>query len=149
MLTLSRWTIAHRRIVILSWLVLGLGILGLSQTVGSRSAENFSLPGTNAQHALDLLKSRFPAQAGDADQIVFYSRTGKLTDASVRALIVPLLERVGRLPHVSGVVSPYDAGAHAVSRAGTIGFATVEFDESAAKLPRAAAKRVVTAAEAV
>jgi putative drug exporter of the RND superfamily len=80
MLKLTRWTVAHRRIVVLSWLVLGLGLLGLSQTVGSRTAENFSLPGTNSQHALDELKSRFPAQAGDADQIVFYSRTGKLTD---------------------------------------------------------------------
>src|SRR6478735_4236120 len=148
MLTLTRWTVAHRRIVILSWLVLGLGLLGLSQTVGSRTAENFSLPGTNSQHALDELKSRFPAQAGDADQIVFYSRTGKLTDASVRAVIVPLLERVGRLPYVTGVVSPYASGAHAISKAGTIGFATVAFDGSAARVPRAAIKRVVTAAEA-
>src|SRR5689334_21461739 len=63
MLKLTRWTVAHRRIVILSWLVVGLGLLGASQTVGSRSAENFSLPGTNSQHALDLLKSRFRAQA--------------------------------------------------------------------------------------
>ncbi|MEA2279879.1 MAG: putative drug exporter of the superfamily, partial [Solirubrobacteraceae bacterium] len=148
MLKLTLWTIAHRRIVILSWLVLGLGVLGLSQTVGSRSAENFSLPGTNSQHALDLLKSRFPAQAGDADQIVFYSRTGKLTDAPVRSAIQPLLERVGRLPYVTGVVSPYAPGAHAISKEGTIGFATVVFDGSAAKVPRSAIKRVVTAADA-
>jgi putative drug exporter of the RND superfamily len=148
MLKLTRWTVAHRRIVVLSWLVLGLGLLGLSQTVGSRTAENFSLPGTNSQHTLDQRKSRFPAQAGDADQIVFYSRTGKLTDASVRAAIEPLLERVGRLPHVTGVVSPYAAGAYAMSKAGTIGFATVDFDESAAKVPHAAVKRVIKAAEA-
>jgi len=149
MLKLTRWTVAHRRIVVLSWLVLGLGLLGLSQTVGSRTAENFSLPGTNSQHALDELKSRFPAQAGDADQIVFYSRTGKLTDASARAVIVPLLERVGRLPHVTGVVSPYAAGAHAMSKTNTIGFATVDFDESAAKVPQAAIKRVTKTAEAI
>ena len=149
MLKLSRWTVAHRRIVILSWLVVGLGLLGASQTVGSRSAENFSLPGTNSQHALDLLKSRFRAQAGDADQIVFYSRAGKLTDASARAVIAPLLERVGRLPYVTGVVSPYAPGAHAISKEGTIGFATVAFDGSAAKVPRAAIKRVVTEAEAI
>src|SRR6476661_4303549 len=114
MLKLTRWTAAHRRSVILSWLVVGLGLLGASQTVGSRSAENFSLRGTNSQHALDLLKSRFPAQAGDADQIVFDSRAGKLTDASARAVIAPLLERVLRLPYVTGVVSPYAPGAHAI-----------------------------------
>src|ERR1700745_1267621 len=124
MLKLTDWTVTHRRLIILLWFVLALGLFGASRTVGSRSAQNFSLPGTNSQHALDLLRSRFPAQAGDADQIVFYSRTGKLTDASMRAVIVPLLERVGRLPHVTGVVSPYAAGAHAMSKTNTIGLRT-------------------------
>jgi RND superfamily putative drug exporter len=149
MLTLTRWTVAHRRIVILSWLVLGIGVLGVSQTIGSRSAANFSLPGTNAQRALDLLQSRFPAQAGDADQIVFYSRTGTLTDARAHAAIVPLLERIRHLPYVAGVVSPYASGAHAVSKAGTVGFATVEFDRAAPKLPHAAVKQVISTAEAI
>src|SRR6187397_1943655 len=125
---------AHRRFVVIAWIVVAAGVFAASTAVGKRTATDFTLPGTNSQHALDLLKSRFPAQAGDADQIVFYSRTGKLTDASVRAEIVPLLERIGRLPYVTGVVSPYAPGAHAISKAGTTGFATVDFDESTAKV---------------
>jgi putative drug exporter of the RND superfamily len=39
-------------------------------------------------------------------------------------VVLPMLARVSELPHVTGVVSPYAAGAHAVSRDGTIGFAT-------------------------
>jgi RND superfamily putative drug exporter len=149
MLKLTRWTIAHRRIVVVAWLVLAVGVLAVSQAVGKRNANNFSLPNTDSQRATDLLQSRFAAQAGDADQIVFQARDGKLDDQSARAVIVPLLARIARLPHVAGVVSPYDAGANAVSKSGTIGFATVEFDQRANELPKAAIDRVIDAAEAV
>jgi putative drug exporter of the RND superfamily len=148
MLKLTRWTIAHRGIVLLSWFVFALGLFGLLQAAGTRKANNFSLAHTDSQRAVDLLKSRFPAQAGDSDQIVFQMRSGELTDASARAVIVPLLERIRRLPHVTGVVSPYQSGADAVSKSGSIGFATVTFDERANQLPKAAIDRVVKTAEA-
>src|SRR3979409_1207144 len=117
MLKLTRWTTAHRRLVVLVWIVLSAGVLGASQAVGKRNANNFSLPNTGSQSAVDLLQSRFPAQAGDADQIVFRTRTGKLGDASAHAVIAPMLARVARLPHVAAVVSPYQPGANAVSKA--------------------------------
>src|SRR3989441_2568414 len=148
MLKLTRWTIAHRRMVLFAWIVLAVGVLAASQAVGKRNANNFSLPNTDSQRAIDLLQTRFPAQAGDADQIVFRTRQGKINDASARAVIAPLLARIARLPHVAGVVSPYDAGAKAISKAGTIGFATVEFDQRANELPKAAIDRVINAAEA-
>src|SRR5438445_306902 len=149
MLKLTRWTIAHRRMVGFAWIVVAVGVLAASQAVGKRNANNFSLPNTDSQRAIDLLQTRFPAQAGDADQIVFRTRQGKLNDASARAVITPLLVRVARLPHAAGVVSPYDAGAKAISKAGTIGFATVEFDQRANELPKAAIDRVINAAEGV
>jgi RND superfamily putative drug exporter len=149
MLKLTRWTIAHRRIVVVGWIVLAVGVFAASQGVGKRNANNFSLPNTNSQRAVDLLQSRFPAQAGDSDQIVFRTRDGKLTDPSARAVIAPLLARVARLPHVAGVVSPYDVGANAISKTGTIGFATVELDQRANQLPKAAIDRVINTAEAV
>jgi RND superfamily putative drug exporter len=149
MLKLTRWTIAHRRIVVVSWIVLAIGVLAVSQAVGKRNANNFSLPNTDSQRAVDLLQNRFPAQAGDADQIVFRTRTGTVTDASARATIAPMLARIATLPHVAGVVSPYDAGSNAISKAGTIGFATVEFDQKANLLPKAAIDRVIATAEAV
>jgi RND superfamily putative drug exporter len=147
MLKLTRWTIAHRRIVVVSWIVLAVGVLAVSQAVGKRNSNNFSLPNTDSQRAANLLQGRFPTEAGDADQIVFRARTGKLTDASTRSAIAPVLVRIARLPHVAGVVSPYEAGANAVSKSGTIGFATVEFDQRANELPKAAIDRVINAAE--
>jgi RND superfamily putative drug exporter len=138
---------AHRRIVVLTWIVAAVGIFAVSSSVGKNTASDFTLPGTGSQHAVDLLRSRFPAQAGDVDQIVFHARTGKLTDAADRAAIDATVARVARLRHVTGVVGPYVAGQDAVSRDGTIAFATVNFDQRANVLPKAAVDRVITTAE--
>src|SRR3954452_4166231 len=145
---LARWSIAHRRAVLGIWVALLVGAGILTSTVGTRYATDFSLPGSDSQRALDMLKRDFPAQAGDSDQIVFASRRGKVTDPAVQAAVAPALERISRLPHVTSVTSPYTtAGAKSVSRDGTIAFATVTFDERANDLPKAAVNRVIHTGE--
>jgi RND superfamily putative drug exporter len=148
MLRLTRWTIAHRRIVAIGWVTLAVGVLAISTSVGTRTANNFSLPNTGSQHATDLLASRFPAEAGDADQIVFHARAGRLSDPAIRSAVTASIARVSKLPHVTAVVSPYANGSKAISPTGTIGFATVTFNERANQLPKAAIQRVITSAEA-
>ena len=144
---LTRFCIDHRRFVILGWIAVAIAALALSGAVGSRYATNFSLPGTESQRAADLLKRDFPAQAGDSDQIVFAAKQGKVSDPAVRARITPMLASVAKLPHVTGVVSPYAAaGARAVSADGHIAFATVNFDQRANELPKDAVKRVISVA---
>ncbi len=147
MVKIARWTIAHRRAVVVGWIVATVGIFAISSAVGKKTASDFTLPGTGSQEAVNLLKSRFPAQAGDTDQIVFHARSGQLAAAAPRAAIDSTLARVARLPHVTGVVSPFVSGQHAISRDGTIGFATVSFDERANALPVAAVDRVISTAE--
>jgi putative drug exporter of the RND superfamily len=141
------WSARHRRIVLGGWIVVLIASLGLSSAVGSNYSNNFSLKGTESQRAVDLLKRHFPAQSGDSDQIVLHARTGSVTEAAVRARVTPVLAEISRLPHVSGVVSPYSAaGAHAVSSDGQIALATVNFDQRANVLPKAAIKRVISVA---
>ncbi|HEY1590799.1 MAG TPA: MMPL family transporter [Solirubrobacteraceae bacterium] len=147
MVNIARWTMAHRRLVVIAWIVAAVGILAVSSSVGKKTASSFTLPGTGSQRAVNLLQSRFPAQAGDADQIVFHAKTGTLETAADRAAIESTVARVARLPHVTGVVSPYAPGQHAISRDGTIAFATVNFDERANALPKAAVNQVISTAE--
>jgi putative drug exporter of the RND superfamily len=147
MLKLTRWTMNHRRIVVSAWIAAAIGVFAISSSIGTKTASDFTLPGTGSQHAVDLLKGHFPAQSGDADQIVFRARTGKLTDASDRAAVGAALARVSHLPHVTGVVSPYGAGQRAISSDGTIGFATITFDQRANVLPKQAVKTVIATAE--
>jgi RND superfamily putative drug exporter len=148
MVNIARWTMAHRRTVVIAWIIAAIGIFAVGSSVGKETASSFTLPGTGSQHAVNLLKSRFPSQAGDTDQIVFHASSGKLTDASDRAAIGAVLARVSGLPHVTSVVSPYAVGQHAISGDGTIAFATVNFDQRANALPKASVNNVISTAEA-
>src|ERR1700732_2561063 len=144
----SGWGAGHRRVVLLGWIVALVGAFGASSAVGTNYGNSFSLKVTDSQRAVDLLKRNFPAQSGDSDQIVFYARSGSVTAAAVQARVAPVLEQIARLPHVSGVVSPYSpAGAQAVSRGGTVAFATVNFDQRANVLPKSAVERVISLAD--
>jgi putative drug exporter of the RND superfamily len=147
MLRLTRWTMAHRRLVAIGWIALAVGVFAISSSVGTRTANNFSLPNTGSQRATDLLTSRFPAQAGDSDQIVFHARAGTIGGPSIRHAVATAIGRVSKLPHVTAVLSPYSAGSRAISPDGTIGFATVTFDQRANQLPKAAIQNVIASVQ--
>jgi RND superfamily putative drug exporter len=144
---LGGWAAGHRRIVVLGWIVALVAAFGASSAVGTNYGNSFSLKGTESQRAVDLLKRNFPAQSGDSDQVVFHARSGSITAPAMQARIAPVLEQIARLPHVTGVVSPYSpAGSREVSRDGQIAFATVNFDQRANVLPKAATERVISVA---
>ncbi len=146
-LALARFCAVHRRFVLLAWVVVLIGVGVGWQAIGSRYATNFTLGHTDAQKAADLLKSAFPSQSGDSDQIVVQALNGSVE--SQRAEISKMLARVAALPHVAGVVSPFDEGSgDRISKDGKIAFATVLFDERANVLPTSAIKKVITTAQA-
>ena len=149
MLTLARWSSMHRRTVVGLWVVVLVVAMGISNVVGSRYANNFSLPGTDSQRAANLLSSGFRAQSGDSDQIVFHATSGTLAVPAVQTRIEQTLAQVARLPHVTSVTSPYAAGGHAITPNGTIGFATVTFDQTANHLAAATTDRVISTATAL
>jgi RND superfamily putative drug exporter len=146
-LTLARWSADHRRAVVALWVVILVAALGAARVVGSHYGNSFTLPGTGAQRASNLLARGFPAQAGDVDQIVFHTPSGTVTSPGVRSRVERVLAEIARLPHVASVVSPYATHGQAISRDGTIAFATVNFDEKANVLPRPAIRRVISTAQ--
>jgi RND superfamily putative drug exporter len=144
----ARWSFNHRRIVLLSWLVLAVGALAASGAVGAHWSNNSSMNGTDSQRATDLLKRDFATQAGDIDQIVIHTRTGRVTDPAVKAAVAPMLARVAHVSHVTGVASPYAAGGAAqISRDGRTAFATVHFDKRGFDVSKPSAKKVIAVAE--
>jgi len=61
-----------------------------------------------------------------------------------------MLASITGLPHVTGVVSPFDPKAgRRISKDDTIGFATVSFDRRANVLPVSAIKKVIARAESI
>jgi putative drug exporter of the RND superfamily len=146
MIGLSRWCIAHRRWVVVGWVVVAVVSTVIATAVGRHYATNFSLPGTESQHVVDLLQREFPAQSGDRDTIVWHYSKGSVLAPQVRAQIEPLLVKVRRMPHVVTVISPYTpAGAVQISRDGRTAFATVNYDKRANLLPDTTGKPVLNA----
>jgi putative drug exporter of the RND superfamily len=146
---MARWAAGHRKTVVISWLIALVAVLGVSSAVGTRYASDFSSGNTESQRATDLLKTDFPAQAGDTDQIVFKATDGKVTDPAVRSRIEPMLAKVAHLPHVTGVVSPYSKeGARQISANGQIAFASVNFDQRGFDVSKPDAQRVIDTAQA-
>jgi putative drug exporter of the RND superfamily len=147
---LARWCMAHRGRVLAAWLAVAILATVLSHAVGPNYVTVFGLPGTESQRASDLLEREFRAQSGDVDTIVFHVSRGTVDTPAVRAAITPLLERVSRLPHVAGVVSPYGPrGAVQVSADRTTAFATVNYDKAANLLAADAGKPLLAEVEGV
>ncbi len=150
MIGLSRWCIAHRRWVVLGWIAIAVLTTALASGVGRQYANNFTLPGTEAQRVTDLLGSEFKAQSGDIDTIVFHSSQGSIDAPHVRAAIAPMLAHVSTMPHVVSVISPYTAaGALQVSRDRSTAFATINYDKRANLLPNNTGQPVLDAINAI
>ena len=132
MTALARWCIAHRRIVLIGWILVLVGVSVAAGAAGSSYSTNFELPGTDTQRAADLLKERFPDARGDTDQIVLATKEGRVTDPAIQRRVTPVLDKIADLPEVAGVASPFGPeGTSTVSRDGRIAFATVTFDGQA------------------
>jgi putative drug exporter of the RND superfamily len=145
----TRWCFRRRRLVLALWLGALIGIGAFSGAAGTAYQNKFSLPGTESQHALDLLKRDFPAASGESETIVLHARTGTLRDPGVTARAEAMLARVAKLPHVVSVASPYaPAGARQVSTDATIAFAPVTIDGMAGDVGKPAIKAIIRTAEA-
>jgi RND superfamily putative drug exporter len=136
----------RRRLVASLWVALILVAGGLAATAGSGYINNFTLPGTESQRALDLLRDRFPQQAGDTSQIVFHVQSGSLKDTNNQAKIQAVLAKVDKLPSVASTVSPYKDTA-AISKDGTTAYASLLFDQQAVDLDKADVEKVIDTAK--
>jgi RND superfamily putative drug exporter len=135
---------------VVGWILIAVATTVIATGVGRNYATDFSLPGTESQHVVDLLQSEFPAQSGDTDTIVWHNSQGSATAPNVRAQIAPLLAKVQRMPHVVAVGSPFaPGGAAQISKDGHTAFAVVDYDKRANLLPDTTGKPVLDAIDQI
>ena len=146
MLALACFSVVHRRVVVVAWAIVLAAAVAVWLGAGSRYSNDFNLPHTGSQQARDLLQSGFPSQSGDRDQIVLHARTGTLRSPRVRSQVEALLGATARIPHVTAVTDPY--ASRAVSRDGTIGFATAVLERMSGSLDDSITRRLIRTAEA-
>ncbi|MFD0692297.1 MMPL family transporter [Actinomadura fibrosa] len=145
---LGRFAFRRRWLVALSWLgVLGWLIAG-AMTLSGPSSSSFSIPGTEAQRAIDMLAERFPqaAAGGATARVVFAPSDGRpLTAPENKAAVEDVVRRLRTGPQVANVTDPFGAGA--VNPARTVAYAQVTYRVPAVDLPDAAREALSRAVE--
>src|SRR3954449_9528597 len=139
MRSLAAWCHDRRRTVIGLWVGAFILLAGLWATSAGDYVNNFRLPGTESQRADDLLKNKFPQQAGDSASVVFAVKDGAVLDH--KAQIDKAIATIKTSPEVLAVSDPSAQGAP-VSRDGKITFAQIQFKKSAGDVDAPAVKEM-------
>ncbi len=124
---LAAWCHDRRRTVIGLWVAAFVILAALWGTAAGDFVNNFRLPGTESQRAYDLLKDKFPQQAGDTGSVVFAVKDGSVLDHANE--INAVRAQIKKSPEVLDVGDPTAQGAP-VSKDGRITFATIQFKRS-------------------
>src|SRR5262249_59213675 len=106
---LALFAFRRRRLVLAAWLAAAIGAIAIAQLSGGKTNDNFTIPGTEAQHASDVLSAKLPAFSGGQTTIVFATTngSGKVTDPAAKAAIQTAVTRLESVPQVSNAVNPY------------------------------------------
>ncbi|MDF4251166.1 MMPL family transporter [Streptomyces sp. WMMB303] len=126
---LGRLAFRRRRIVALIWVALLVAAGVGASTASTPPDDDFALPGTQAQKAFDLLEERVPeANAeGATARMVFRAPTGeKITAGPNRAAVEKAREELSG-GQAAGVTDPFAKGSGAVSKDGSIAYASVQY----------------------
>ncbi len=145
---LGRGAAHHRRIVLGSWILALVALAFLAGSFGGKPVDSFTIPGSETQQARDLLKQRFPSQAGASNRVVYSVTDGGVLDGARRAEIIQALTQVSHLPHVQEVSDFSDPTVDTtqVSKDGKVAFASIQYDRQPGDLGKAAADRLVATA---
>src|SRR4249920_2520113 len=125
---LGQMTFRHRRLVLGLWLLILVGASVGAATLKGPSSTSFSIPGTEAQQAIDTLQARFPAAnaEGATARVVFAAPQGStLTDPANAAKVGDVVAAIEALPNVAAVTDPFKTGT--VSPDGRVALAQVAY----------------------
>ncbi|GHA90929.1 membrane protein [Streptomyces tendae] len=131
---LGRFSFRRRRLVALLWVALLVGAGVLAGRAPAAPPNDFSMPGTEAQQAYDLLEESFPELNADGAtaRVVFRAEEGRVTDPEARTAIGETVRALGDGPEVERVTDPF--ATRSVSEDGSTAYAQVSYGVSAAEL---------------
>lgn len=145
---LGRFSFRRRRLVALLWVGLLVLFAVGAATLKGPTSNDFSIPGTESQKAIDLLKDRMPQASADGAtaRVVFAAPAGRtLTEPSAKAAVERVVGKLRSAPQVASAVDPY--GAKAVSPDGRIAYTQVTYKVSPIDVTDASRDALAAAAE--
>ncbi|MGC5398907.1 MMPL family transporter [Streptomyces sp. DT20] len=147
---IGRLAFRRRRYVALIWVAL-LALAGFgAASASTATSSSFSIPGTEAQKAFDLLEQRFPAASADGAtaRIVFKApENEKMTDPANKADVKKITGQLkSGSDQVASVVDPYTGNA--VSKNGSTAYVSVTYKVNSMELTDATRDALEDAGEA-
>ncbi|QFQ98033.1 MMPL family transporter [Streptomyces phaeolivaceus] len=144
---LGRLAFRRRHFVALIWVAL-LTLAGVgAASAPAAGSSSFSIPGTEAQKAFDLLDQRYPGMSADGGtaRVVFKAPEGeKMADAANKATVEKTVKELGDGSEVVSVSDPFTT--RAVSEDGTIAYASVTYKVPGMELKDSSTQALETAA---
>ncbi|MEJ8644003.1 MMPL family transporter [Streptomyces sp. MS1.HAVA.3] len=135
---LGRGAFRRRGLVALAWVALLFAAVFGAASAGAPTSGSFSIPGTEAQRAFDLLDKKFPGMAADGAtaRIVIKAPEGvKVTDPGPKAEVEKIIAGLKSGPgaeQISSVANPYEV--QAVSQDGSTTYISAKYTVSGMEL---------------
>src|SRR5215204_4567784 len=120
----------RRWFVVGGWVLLLVGLFGLSSAIGGEYRTEFELPDSESAQAIDLLEARgVTERTGFPGQIVFRAPNG-VNDPAVRQTMEAFFVQVQEALEGDSLQSPYDPQyAYQISQDGTIAYAELNLSD--------------------
>ncbi|MEU1378295.1 MMPL family transporter [Streptomyces triculaminicus] len=145
---LGRLAFRRRWYFALIWVLL-LVLAGVGAATASKSTNNdFSIPGTEAQQAFDLLEKRFPGntEQNASARVVFKAPDGqKLTDAKNKKAVEQVIGELRKSSQVAGAADPFEGKT--VNKDETIGYASAAYKVKSTDLTESSRDELKDAAQ--
>ncbi|WP_035282271.1 MMPL family transporter [Brevibacterium album] len=134
---LGRQAFRKRKTVVAVWLAIFAVVAGLVAAFAEDFQDDFTLPGAEAQEALDAMQLTFPEMSGASAQVVVVAADGgDIAQAPYAERIEEAVDEISELPHVEQAASPFDDMIEgAVNDASTAAQISVQYDAGLEELP--------------
>ncbi|QVI28238.1 MMPL family transporter [Mycolicibacterium neoaurum] len=114
----------RRRLVLGAWLVVLIGAAAAFVGFRGEPSDNFTIPGTESQRAVEQLQTRLPAYSGAQTQITFAAPEGRVvSDPGLGPALERAMAGLGSIPDIAVAAGPGQTGQ--VSPDGRVALGTV------------------------
>ncbi len=134
----------RRRLVLGAWLVVLIGIAIAGVGLRGEPTDDFTIPGTESQRAVEVLQQKLPAFGGAQTQITFAAERGaRLTDPAVAAGIDSSIANLRSVPQIAVAAGP--GQTRLLSSDDRVGLGTVQWKARPGEVDDSALQAVQTA----
>jgi RND superfamily putative drug exporter len=123
-----------------------LVVLVVAAGAGGQASDDYALPGTDSQAAIDLFQAHEPAFGGADSTLVFTVKDGRLSDPAPRAAVEGALAKVRKLDGVALAASPFEAGGQ-LSADGRLASVDVRYATDPAQIDKDDGEALIAAGE--